>query len=510
MTDKMLAIGQKIVVGIDGTALSEPFIQLVKEYKVANVILFKENIADASQTRRLCADIQRLILAETGAPAFIAMDEEGGTVSRVPDEAIHVPGNMAVAATGDPANAALCARIAARQLKGLGVNFNLAPDLDVNSNPANPVIGIRSWGDDPVRVGDFAEAAIRGYAEEQVLCCGKHFPGHGDTAVDSHLGLPCVARSRELLEQVELQPFKRAVKAGIPAIMSSHILFPALEPERVPATMSRRIMTGLMREQLGFDGLILSDCMAMDAIRKYYGTAKGALAAVLAGVDLVFVCHHADLQLETARLLRDAALTGVLPADELEASAARILRCKAQYAFSAPADGTLGRAEDRQSVHWIAREAVTHVGGPLFTADERTFFCGTQAYRGSLVGNVEERPGSSAELLAARFGAPAATTSGNPDETEIRRVLAAARSCPNVVILTANGHLMRGQLALANALAAGGRKVMAVALRNPYDLAFLPDTTGKLAAFGGSSDALDAVADVLRGGACAGRLPVRL
>ncbi|MDD3334946.1 MAG: beta-N-acetylhexosaminidase [Eubacteriales bacterium] len=507
--DTKIAIGQKLVVGFDGAALSEDFIQLVRRYKVGNVILFKDNLRSVEQTQRLCMEIQRLITEETGFPAFITVDEEGGLVSRIPHGAIHAPGNMAVAATGEPANAYACARIVARQLKGLGINFNLAPSLDVNSNPSNPVIGVRSWGDEPEKVSAFAEAAIRGYADEQLLCCGKHFPGHGDTAVDSHIGLPCVDRTEQQLQAVELKPFLRAIRTGVPAVMSSHILFPAIEKERLPATMSRRMMTGLLREQLGFDGLILSDCMAMDAIRKFYGTAQGALAAVRAGIDLIFVCHQPELQTQTVKLLVEAADQGAIDETELNASIRRILRFKKKYAFSSYDGSLTGRAEDLQKAWEITRHAITHVSGPLFIADQETFFCGCPEYRGSLVGNGAGAEASCAQLLGNRFCAPYFTTSQDPDDAEIKKALTAAAGYSKAVMITLNGHLMGGQLKLGKALAENGRKLIVAAMRNPYDLAAFSDAVGKLAAFDCTPASVEALEAVLRGGPCMGRLPVK-
>ena len=187
------------------------------------------------------------------------------------------------------------------------MNFNLAPDLDVNSNPMNPVIGVRSFGDDPNRAALFGAKAVEGYRNGGILCCGKHFPGHGDTAVDSHIGLPRIEKTLAQLESCELIPFRAAIGAGVPAVMSSHILFPSIETGGVPATMSRAILQGLLRETLGFDGLILSDCMVMDAIRRHYGTARGVVEAMRAGVDMVFVSSNAGLQRESAAAALAAA-----------------------------------------------------------------------------------------------------------------------------------------------------------------------------------------------------------
>lgn len=203
-------LGQKLVFGFHGTQLTEEFKALIRRYKIGNVILFCAMWKAPASCGSCAARFRPSSGEETGYPAFIIIDQEGGMVSRLPEDAVDVPGAMALAATGDPENAWLASEITIRQLRGLGANFNMAPVLDVNSNPANPVIGVRSFGDDPERVAAFGCASIAPYENSGVLCCVKHFPGHGDTAVDSHLGLPRVDKTEEELEQLELIPFRRA------------------------------------------------------------------------------------------------------------------------------------------------------------------------------------------------------------------------------------------------------------------------------------------------------------
>ena len=254
MTD-LERIGQRLVTGFPGTALTPELVQVVKEYKIGNIILFRENIASADQLRTLCADLQTLIRSETGHDAFIMIDQEGGAVTRLPESCINVPGSMALAATGDPETTYLAGKLTGEELRSLGVNFNLAPSVDVNCNPANPIIGVRSYGDTPATVAKYAAGMIRGLQDGGVLCLAKHFPGHGDTSLDSHLTLPCVDKPRDELERMELAPFRAAIADGVPAIMTAHILFPALDDSGVPATMSRRIVTGLLRGEMSFTAL---------------------------------------------------------------------------------------------------------------------------------------------------------------------------------------------------------------------------------------------------------------
>ena len=241
-----------------------------------------------------------------GYPAFIAIDQEGGVVSRLGSDAAVIPSAMAIAATGDTNNAYEAGLITGRELMAMGVNMNLAPDMDVNSNPRNPVIGVRSYGDTAETVSSFRGSNIWGLQDSGVLCTAKHFPGHGDTAVDSHLGLPCVDKTLEELRDCELKPFQAAIPAGVSAVMTSHILFPRLEPDGLPATMSRRIITDLLKKELGFSGLVLSDCMMMNAIQGHFGTVNGCLMAAKAGVDLIFISHSREFAGEAARAMLEA------------------------------------------------------------------------------------------------------------------------------------------------------------------------------------------------------------
>ena len=240
------------MVGFPSIFYDDHIEQLVREYKIGNVILFSRNVKDAKQTRDLCVDIQRNVLEHTGIPAFIAIDQEGGMVTRIYKDATYLPGNMAVGATHDPTNARKVAEIAGKELRALGINMNFAPVLDVNNNPLNPVIGVRSYGEDPGKVADFGVSYIKGLQGGGVIATAKHFPGHGDTAVDSHLDLPLVAHGRERLYKVELYPFKKAVENGVDAVMTAHILFPALEGNRLPATLSYNILTNVLRKEFNF------------------------------------------------------------------------------------------------------------------------------------------------------------------------------------------------------------------------------------------------------------------
>lgn len=502
-------LGQKLVFGFHGTKLSPEFRDLIREYKIGNVILFLRNAQSAEQLRTLCGEIQNLIREETGYPAFIIIDQEGGMVSRLPEDAVDVPGAMAVAATGNPDNARLASEITIRQLRGVGANFNMAPVLDVNSNPANPVIGVRSFGDQAQRVADFGCAAIAPYAGSGVLCCVKHFPGHGDTAVDSHLGLPRVDKTEEELEQLELIPFRRAIEAGVPAVMMSHVLFPKIEPEQLPCTMSRRMITGLLKEKLGFQGLVLTDCMEMGAIQSHFGTPEGVVASIRAGVDLAEISSRFDLQLKAAKAVNEAAERGEFDLAEIRQSVEKILRYKKSL-FAAPDPSVCNWDSDRAVVEKMARQAVSQVGGRAFPVDETTFFCGCADCRASGAGNEQGSGFTFPGFMAHAFGGKGLVTPEDPTQEDIQQAVRQAERCGKIVLGTCNAHLFPGQLKLAEALAATGKPMAVAALRDPYDLAALPDDVWKLAVYDYTEPALRGLEDVFRGGRAEGVCPVCL
>ena len=452
-------IGQRLVTGFPGTELTEDFRRMVREYKISNVILFRENITDCAQLKQLCGEIQALVRRETGHGAFITADQEGGLVTRLPGDAVNVPGAMAIAATGDPENAYRAGLLTGRELRALGVNFDLAPSVDVNSNPENPVIGARSYGDTPQEVSRYANRMIRGLLDGGVLCSAKHFPGHGDTDTDSHLALPCVDKSMEELERTELLPFREAVRAGVPAVMTTHILFPQLEPEHLPATMSRRIMTGLLREQMGFDGLIVSDCMEMRAIKDHFGTVNGVVAAMAAGVDLVFISHDTLLSGQAARAAEQAVAEGRLSAAEMQASVQRILALKEKWVDGMPEGGFDFDAARREN-EALLQKTITEVHRPAGgrpALGSAPLCIGCPAYRTSLVGNVDAgETNRFGDGMARALHGSAAAMQPEPGREEIAALVELARRHTSAVVGTFNGRLRRGQLELVARLAEAG------------------------------------------------------
>lgn len=508
--DYRTMIGQRLAIGFPGEKLSSETIALIREYKIGNLVIFRNNVENNEQFRKLCDDIQDLVLEVTGYPAFICIDQEGGMVSRLSPDAVVVPENMAAAAAGGPDIAYQLACITARQLRGIGPNLNFAPVVDVNSNSKNPVIGVRSFGDDPLSVAEYSAAAVRGYLDSGVMCCAKHFPGHGDTVVDSHVGLPVINKSLPELQKTELIPFRSVIEAGVPAIMSSHILFPQLEPDRVPATMSRRIMHDLLRDEMGFDGLVFSDDMWMEAIRNHYGLSRRTVCAVKAGNDVI--CCREDLQRQ--RNMADALLQAVEHGDisknELEFSFERILSAKEKFAFTHPEPELAGRREDFAYAKQITASAVVRFSGVFQSLSEDPFFCGPKDYRTTLAVDADPYITDFVTYMRERFSAAGIICGIDPSSEEIAGIATEAKKHKSIVLGTCNAHQFRGQLALAGALAETGLPMTVIALRNPYDLREIPESVCKAAVFDYTLNGLSAAAEFLVSGKAPGHLPVRL
>ena len=436
--DVKTAAGQHIMAGLPGTEIDPAFAALVRECKVGNVILFRRNVKNAAQLARLCASLRELIVSETGMEPFIAIDQEGGVVSRFSPDMATTPGAMALAAAGGDAPYR-AARLTAAQLRAAGVNFDLAPVLDVNSNPLNPVIGVRSFGDLPEEAAERAMGFMRGLLDGGVMACGKHFPGHGDTDTDSHIGLPRVDKSREQLEECELLPFRRAIEAGIPAIMSSHVLFPALEPEKLPATMSRRILTGLLREELGFGGVIISDCMEMDAVAKFYGTVNGAAAALKAGADIVCISHTAALARETAeRLWQRYEAAEEEDRRELERSGERIAEAKRRFTAVPKAETQIFKL--RAQARDMLEESFVLMNGPIPPLGDSPFFTGCANSRASQASSAANGVPALPTVMARRFVGGCAVCSDDPDSEEIAAIARKARNASCIVLNPSGGN----------------------------------------------------------------------
>ncbi|MGN7357237.1 glycoside hydrolase family 3 protein [Paenibacillus sp. SAF-054] len=496
-------VGQLIVAGFPGQGIDEATQRLLADYKIGNIILFAHNVKDKAQVKSLCSELQEQITGNTGHPALISIDQEGGRVTRLPKDAVNVSGAMAVASTGRPENAYAAGRITAREMLALGINFNLAPVLDINNNKNNPVINVRSYGDTAEVVTEFGLQMMRGLQEGGVLAAIKHFPGHGDTAVDSHLGLPSIDKSLEALAELELKPFQAAIDAGAEALTSAHILFPSIEKNQVPATMSRTIITDLLKDKMGYQGLVISDCLEMNAIQKFYGTAEGAVGALKAGVHLLFISHSGQLVMEAVERIEQAVASGELPMAIVDEAVEKVLHYKTKYGQVGDAGMTdAEQSVNRRAAEAISLESICLVRGKLNPVQ--------QGPKGTLViGSLPNRPDqasshASTELsfpveAAAALGTQHCMMDLDPDTQEQDRILGKAEGFASIVVGLYNGCDHPGQLELVNRLVRAGHQVTVVALGKPYDLEMLEDAACGLAAFEYTKLAIQSVIRVLGG-----------
>lgn len=497
-------IGQLIVTGFSGQELSDDLRRLVQDDGVGNVILFAHNVENSVQLRTLCTEIQQWMMDETGIPALISIDQEGGRVTRLPDDATNVPGAMAIAATGQPELAYIAGQLTAKELRELGIHFNLAPVLDINSNPQNPVINVRSYGDTAAIVEEYGLQMLRGLMNGGILAAVKHFPGHGDTSVDSHLGLPVVHKTLEELMEMELQPFIRAIEQGVECIMSSHILFPAIEPEKIPATMSKRILTNLLKEKLRFEGLIVTDCLEMNAIQEHYGTAQGALAALKAGAHLLCISHTPALVREAMNVIEQAVLSGELSMQIIDDALAKVLYYKEKYKpESMRVDlPSVGCEMHRRVAADIRQKSISLVRGklqPIQQNDPSTVIIGCYAYRTTLASSEEQLRLSFPEAMGEAFSVPHLITDMNPTQGHVDEVIGQVASYKRVVAGLYNGVINTGQLQLVEQLCLAGHHVTVVSLGSPYELERIEGEICGVAAFEYTSLMFDSLIQVLSG-----------
>lgn len=320
-------LGQLLMVGFEGTEFSPEFRSFCQRYRPGGVILFARNFVNRQQLKQLCSDLQNWALTQSPPiPLLIATDHEGGRIQRFKEgfTILPPPGYIST-----PEQAHWTGKIIGAELASVGINMNMAPLLDISSNPNNPIIGDRALSNDPQEVIQLALPFIEGMQEKGVIAVGKHFPGHGDTDLDSHKDLPTVSANMETLHKRELLPFQTAITAKIPALMSAHVLYPAWDKTN-PATLSPTILKKLLRQQMGFNGVIISDDLLMGALQG--ATIESVVCrAVQAGVDLLLIGANSDSQIKAAKALRAAYKRGSISTSRLDESLQRLFKLKNQY-----------------------------------------------------------------------------------------------------------------------------------------------------------------------------------
>jgi beta-N-acetylhexosaminidase len=526
VSDAAEAVNQRLY-GVDTPA------QAIAKYQPGGVIYYStrvactgcasdDNIGDPTQVATLSNGLQAASLAQPAhIPLQISVDQEGGAlVARFLAPATQMPGNMALGAGRSTQDAHDSAKVIGEELKAVGVTQDYAPVSDVNINPNNPVIGIRSIGGDPDLVSDLASSQVEGFHAGGVSAVAKHFPGHGDTGVDSHFGLPQVTHTLEQFHAIDLPPFEADIAAGVDTIMTAHVVFPAVDPSGAPATMSHTILTGVLRNELGFKGLIVTDALDMGGATATYPPDVAPVKAILAGADQLLI----PPQMDTAYgAVLDAVRNGTISAKRLDESVYRILLHKFQRGIfadpmvdPATAPTIMGAADHLAEAQAITDHTTTLVKNdagllPLAAGPRKVLVAGWG------VGTTQ----GIANAVAARGATTQIRESGTtPTATQIDAAVAAAQDNDLVVVSTNNAYAINAatgqptaaavaQTQLVRALLETGKPVVVAAMRNPYDVASFAEAPTVLDTYGYTADQIESLARVLFGEVNpAGRLPV--
>lgn len=330
-TDIDSLIGQLFMIGMPGLYLDEGTESLIREYNIGGIILFKRNIDNPVQVAELCKSIQAASIRYHGNPMFIAVDQEGGAVARLREPFTIFPGNEAIGESRHPEKMAKqFAAVTAKEMRMVGFNMDLAPVMDVKCGVPDKHLKSRIFSDDPEKVGQLGGAVIETLQKKGVMAVAKHFPGLGLANFDPHQGNVTIKYESEAIRKGQIKPFKKAVKKGVAGIMTSHAIYPDIDPDH-PGTLSATILTGMLREKLKYRGLILTDDLEMGAISKSVGVAKGALDAFMAGADLLLICEHQEYVVEGVGLIRKNLYMHELTMARLMASIKRIKDARKRY-----------------------------------------------------------------------------------------------------------------------------------------------------------------------------------
>ena len=497
MPDLGRLAGSVLCVGLAGPGVDAEERTELRALGPGAVVLFARNVTTLDATRRLLADARDVIGGE--APALGCVDQEGGRVVRLRFSAEAIPPMLALGATGD---AALAERVGERlgdELRAVGANVDFAPVLDLALEPENTAIGSRSLGDDPARVALLGAAIIRGLQRRGVAATAKHFPGHGATALDSHLTLPVVAADAATLRARDLVPFAAAIAEGVRAVMTAHIVVHAFDAER-PATLSPRILGTLLRSELGFDGVCFTDCLEMAAIVGESGTARAAALAVAAGADAVLVSHERSL----ARAARDeivaAARAGTLPIERLEEAAGRMRRLRAwaaPAALSAPWEADASIARD------VARAALRVVrGDPVLDRDRPVTIVSFEGDTSDGIATADgNRPSLSLALRRRRVRSELMRVALDPSDDMLETLVEIVRAQGDrqFVFIARRAHQHAAQRRALAALLSVAPAGVAVSALEPNDLNALEQARTVVCTFGDELANVEALADLMTG-----------
>jgi beta-N-acetylhexosaminidase len=496
-------------VGYPGTDPASIPLDDLRAFGPGAIILFARNVAGATELR----DSIRVLRACSALPPLIAIDQEGGRVARITDPALvaQLPSAMALAAAGDAAVCETAGTLVGRDLARLGISVDFAPCADLALEPGNTVIGTRSFGDVPHAVAERCAAFARGLEAGGVAAALKHFPGHGATAVDSHTALPRIGADATTLRTRDLVPFASAISSEAASIvMTAHVVVDAFDPY-VPATLSAPILRGLLRGELGFEGVIATDCLEMDAIAAGIGTAAAAVRALDAGADLLVVSHRLDIARSAAAAIATAIAAGELARARLEAAAARVRALRERFARLVPFEGPL----DAQTGLHAAQRALTVLRGDVRLRPNVpvTVISFEGTFADGVAGSRASTPSLSAALRARRWKSELMRVALEPDDDDVDLLLTHLPSLGdrNFVVVVRRAQQCPAQRAAVERILAIVPAAVVIAAREPRDAALFPAARTIACTYGDEPLALEGCADVLSGRvAAAGRLPVSI
>ena len=503
-------IGQKLLLAFHGKQQpSQEIIESIQKYKPAGFTLFRSmNIGSLEQVRQLTDTLQHLAKTAELPPFLICTDQEGGQLMALGD-CTPLPGNMALGATRSTGLAYKAGVVLGKELAALGINVNYAPSADVNINPYNPVIGTRSFSDDPSLVGELASAVIYGIQSQGVAATVKHFPGHGDTLTDSHIGMPVIPHDMSRLRRVELPPFANAIQAGVKMVMTAHLGVQAIDGEKpLPATLSKRIITGLLRQELGYSGVVVSDAMNMQAIRQGQMLGEDALQALLAGVDLLLLADDPADYERVFVALSKAIQSGSLARFSVSESVERILNLKNWLAAHATQpDLRVIRCEQHlQIADEIAERAITLVRNhqnilPIQLASDQRIAVIVPEPQDLTPADTSSyvKPDLAAALREFHPLVDGFSVSLSPHSEERENLRSKLASYDLIIMGTINACTSPNQAALVHELMKTNIRVIVIALRLPYDLEMFPQVDTCLCTYSILDPSIKALAKALFG-----------
>ncbi|MFE6997600.1 glycoside hydrolase family 3 protein [Microbacterium sp. NPDC057659] len=486
---------------------------IISEYEPGGFILFsaRDNVTDPVQVATLSNGLQDAAAdAGAGIPLLVSTDQEQGIVTRIGSPATLFPGSMALGAGGSSKDTRRAAAITGQELLAMGIQQDNAPDADVNVNPDNPVIGVRSFSSDPALVSRLTAAAVAGYQDDAgIVATAKHFPGHGDTATDSHSGLPLITHTLEQWQQIDAPPFKAAIAAGVDSIMTAHIVMPALDDSGDPATLSKKIVTGQLREALGFKGVIVTDGLEMAAVRQKYGDGEVAVRALEAGVDQLLLPAAPQ---EAYRAVEDAVASGRLTEQRIDESVQRILVMKYNQGVTKHPKVDVSKVMDKvgKRSNLRAAEKITDRTTTVVRNENGALPVSITGKKVLVTGyGVSTGQNLAAQLTARGATTTVLTTGTAPTQAQITAAAAAARDADVTVVLTTGVKAASTQRALVAALDATDTHLVVAGVGTPYDINQLGEVDDYIATYSYAMPALASLAKVITGEISpSGKLPV--